>query len=469
MPESFFDFRSRINQPPPDADAAKLDRAMSVADLTAAIDAALRKGVPATVLVRGEISNLNHHAASGHIYFTLKDPKSCIDCVMFRGEAAKLKSRPTDGQEVLVTGNVRVYQQRGRYQLYCQTMTPLGRGALEIKFAELQQRLEAEGLFDPERKRRLPPYPQRIVLITSRMAAALQDMLKVFQRTPWLTPQLVHVPVQGVGSAAKIAAALAAIDVKTADLVILGRGGGSLEDLWEFNEEVVARAVRACRVPVITGIGHEVDVSIADLAADYHAHTPTEAAQVAIARWRAADDGLSNAATRLARSLQITVARQRQRLVAVERHELFRRPTERIDRLREVLDDRQRQLQASLHAAVARVRLRLTGHQHRLAAQHPTAAILRARQRLTHVADTISHRQRLRLAEAAGRLDALRRELTALDPRGVLARGYSITRRKDGSAVRSPTDVRPGDVVVTQVKDGTIESTVRDAKQLDLF
>ena len=469
MPESFFDFRSRVTQPPADADTAKLDRAMSVADLTAKIDAALRTGVPPSVLVRGEISNLNHHAASGHIYFTLKDAKSCIDCVMFRGEAAKLKARPTDGQEVLVTGNVRVYQQRGRYQLYCQTMTPLGRGALELKFAELQRRLEAEGLFDPERKRELPPYPQRVVLITSRMAAGLQDMLKVFQRTPWLTPRLVHVPVQGVGAAAKIAEALAAVDAKTADLVILARGGGSLEDLWEFNEEAVARAVRACRVPVITGIGHEVDVSIADLAADYHAHTPTEAAQVAIARWRAADDALAGAAVRLARSLQQTIARQRQRLAAVERHEVFRRPTDRIDRLREVLDDRQRQLRARLNAAAARARLRLTSDGHRLAAQHPTAAVLRGQQRLTHVAEALTHRQRLRVAEASGRLEALRRELTALDPRGVLARGYSIMRRKDGSAVRSPGDVKAGDVVVTQVHDGAIESTVRDAKQLDLF
>ncbi|HEX8324400.1 MAG TPA: exodeoxyribonuclease VII large subunit [Tepidisphaeraceae bacterium] len=469
MPESFFDFRSRITKPPAEADDGRLERAISVGDLTARIDAAIRGGVGGSVLVRGEISNLNAHAASGHLYFTLKDDKSCIDCVMFRGEASKLRQRPTDGQDVLISGSVRVYVQRGRYQLYCNTLTPLGRGALELKFNELQRKLEAEGLFAAEIKRPIPPYPQRIVLITSRQAAALQDMLKVFQRTPWLTPRVIHVPVQGVGAAAKIADALASVSPRDCDLVLLGRGGGSLEDLWEFNEEAVARAIRACRVPVMTGIGHEVDVSIADLAADYHAHTPTEAAQVAVARWRLAADALDGAAGRLTRSLRQTILHARQRLTNVERHETFRRPTDRIDRLRQVLDDRQRQLRAAALGTINRVRQRLTRHEHRLHAQHPTAGLLRARQRLTTAADGLAHQQRLRLTQAAGRLDGLRRELAALDPRGVLARGYSITRLKNGKPVFGPADVKAGDVLVTQVRDGTIESTARDAKQLDLF
>lgn len=442
---------------------------MSVADLTARIDAAIRGGVGGTVLVRGEISNLNIHAASGHIYFTLKDDKSCIDCVMFRGEAAKLKARPTDGMDVLVSGGVRVYTQRGRYQLYCQTMTPLGRGALEIKFAQLQRKLEAEGLFDPDVKRELPTYPQRIVLITSRQAAALQDMLKVFQRTPWLTPRVIHVPVQGAGSAAKIAEALRSIREIDCDLVLLARGGGSLEDLWEFNEEAVARAVRACAVPVITGIGHEVDVSIADLAADYHAHTPTEAAQVAIAQWRQAAELLTSAAGRLTRALRQTVQNHRQRLTAVERHEMFRRPTDRINRLRQLLDDRQKHLQAAVTGLLGKNRQKLARQEHRLAAQHPTANLLRARQKLNRLADGIAHRQRLRLTEAAGRVEALRRELAALDPKGVLARGYSITRLKNGKTVLNPADVKAGDVLITQVRDGEIESTVKDSKQMDLF
>ncbi|MGC4033377.1 MAG: exodeoxyribonuclease VII large subunit [Tepidisphaeraceae bacterium] len=469
MPESFFDFRSRVTKPSAEADDARLDRAISVADLTARIDIAIKQGVPASVLVRGEISNLNAHAASGHYYFTLKDAKSCIDCVMFRDAAARLLAKPVDGMEVLVSGGVRVYQQRGRYQLYCQTLTPLGRGALEIRFTQLRLKLENEGLFDPDIKRPLPAYPQKIVLITSKQAAALQDMLKVFQRTPWLTPRVIHVPVQGVGSAAKIAEALLAITPKDANVVLLGRGGGSLEDLWEFNEEAVARAVRACRVPVITGIGHEVDVSIADLAADYHAHTPTEAAQVAVANWRRAADALDNASTRLTRSLRQLVTNHRHRLTAIERHEVFRRPTDRLNRLKQVLDERQRDLRMALTGVVGTCRNRLAKHENRLHAQHPAARLSQAKERLARLSAGLGHARKLRLALAAGRLEALSRELTALDPRAVLKRGYSITRLKNGKTVLSPADVKPGDLLITQLSDGTIESTAKDSKQMDLF
>ena len=469
MPESFFDFRARVTRPDAETDDTRLDRAIGVAELTGKIDAAIRGGLPASVLVRGEISNLNVHAASGHIYFTLKDDRSCIDCVMFRGEAAKLKQRPVDGGEVLITGNVRIYTQRGRYQLYCQSMTPLGRGALELKFQQLRAKLEAEGLFDADRKRPLPAYPQRIVLVTSRQAAALQDMLKVFQRTPWLRPTLIHVPVQGVGSAAKIAEALMAVRATAADVVILGRGGGSFEDLFEFNEEAVVRAVRACAVPVVTGIGHEVDVAIADLAADYHAHTPTEAAQVVIARWRLAADVLGNASDRLRRSLRQGVVDRRQQLINIERHEMFRRPTDRIERLTQLLDDQQRQLRSAVTTVLNRTRQALAGREQRLSAQHPVGSVMRASQRVERLRVDLVHARRLRLTRATGRLEVFAAELTALDPRRVLGRGYSITRLKDGRTVTGPQDVEPGDILVTQVRDGTVESTVKDAKQFDLF
>ncbi|MGN6504440.1 MAG: exodeoxyribonuclease VII large subunit, partial [Tepidisphaeraceae bacterium] len=179
MAESFFDFQSRVTRPAAEPAESKSQRALSVADLTARIDAALRGGLPSAMLVRGEISNLNIHAASGHIYFTLKDAKSCVDCVMFRSDAARLKIRPTDGMDVLVTGSVKIYAQRGRYQFYATTLAPLGRGALELKFHQLKEKLEAEGMFAADRKRALPRYPQRIALVTSKQAAALQDMFKV--------------------------------------------------------------------------------------------------------------------------------------------------------------------------------------------------------------------------------------------------------------------------------------------------
>src|SRR5258706_6500644 len=223
---------------------------------------------------------------------------------MFRGEAMNLKFTPADGLELIATGRVGVFAKRGRYQFYVTALQPVGQGALEFARQQIQNKLQAEGLFDPDRKKPLPRYPRRVVLVTSAQTAAVQDMLKVLRRFPFLQVQVYHVPVQGDGSAEQIAAALRHLHadqpapgserkattriLPPIDLILLRRGGGCLEDMWEFNEEILARAIRASRIPIITGIGHEIDVSIADLAADHHAHTPTEAAQVATRYWRTA-------------------------------------------------------------------------------------------------------------------------------------------------------------------------------------
>lgn len=472
MPESFFDFSSRMKRPQGvDTDESRLARAISVADLTAKIDAAIKSGVPASILVKGEISNLNIHRASGHVYFTLKDDRSCIDCVMFRSDAEKLKIVPQDGDEVLATGSVRVYSQRGRYQLYVTRLTPIGKGALEAKFQALKEKLEREGLFDTARKRDLPRYPQRIALVTSKQAAALQDMLKVFSRYAWLDLQVCHVPVQGDGSAEKITEMLQKISrEKKVDLIILARGGGSLEDLWEFNEEVVSRAIVASLIPVITGIGHEVDVSIADLAADYHAHTPTEAAQVAVAHWKQAAAILDGAQSRLVRSLRQVLVHARQRLTSIQRHEIFRRPTDRIDRARQLLDDRERQLQGALRTLTDRARRRVAVSESRLHAQHPRAGVAILKQKLLTLTTLLDRSRRASLRTRHQQLDSLHRQLEALNPTGVLSRGYSITSlKKGGKILRSAADVHASDVLVTRFSDGTVESVARDPKQPELF
>ena len=465
----FFDFRAKVVRPPVEAEETKQLRAISVGDLTARIDAALKQGLPSSLLVRGEISNLNHHAASGHIYFTLKDGKSCIDSVMFRGDAAKLRTIPRDGQEVLATGGVRIYAQRGRYQFYCSNLTPLGAGALEEKFRQLQAKLEREGLFEQARKRPLPRFPQRIALVTSKQAAGLADMLKVFARTPWLTIDVHHVPVQGVGSAAKIAEAIRKLRPSGYDLAIVGRGGGSLEDLWEFNEEAVARAIFDAAIPIVTGIGHEVDVAIADLVADYHAHTPTEAAQVVISAWRQAADFVDTAAVRLRRGLAQQINLARHRLGAVERHEMFRRPLDRIERLREQLDDRQRQLANALAERLGGPQRHVARLEQRLHAFHPTARLAVARQRLERLSLSLQHRAASRIAKQRGRVDTLDARLQALNPLGVLRRGYSLTTLKNGKVVKSIADVKGGEVLITRVEDGSIESVARDPKQPELF
>ena len=522
---SFWDYQEKMRRPAasrgggPSAPASA-EKALSVSQLTSQIERVLKAGLPAAVSVKGEVSNLNHHRASGHCYFTLKDSAACIDCVMFRGDFETLKFRPEDGMELLAMGRVAVYAQRGKYQLYVTRLDPLGQGALELAKKQLQAKLEAEGLFDPERKRSIPAYPLRIVLVTSTQTAAIQDILKVLRRFPWLRLYVWHVPVQGDGSAEKMAAALAdlgrgAMGLGGIDVILIGRGGGSLEDLWEFNEEALVRAIVNCSIPVVTGIGHEIDVSLADLAADHHAHTPTEAAQVVTANWRTAREMLDERSLRLRRELRTLLQQSRQRLQHIERHEVFRRPLDRINTSRQLLDDRQRamelavsnrlrRMQGQLHqlsgrleqyrpaAVLLRLRDRLGQSQQGLARamavrlrvqhdrlsrlvaslseRHPRHTIRLGRQRFDSLHERLGRSMTTLLRRQSERLAAMSSHLNAIGPEQVLHRGYSITTiKKTGAVVRTAEQLKPGDRIVTRLADGTAESTVEDSRQLRLF
>lgn len=521
MTANFFEFQENLRNrrsAPPVMEGTE-HTALSVSELTARITKVISTGLPASVLVRGQVSNVNRNRSSGHLYFTLKDPDACIDCVMFRSDAARLKFEPEDGMEVLASGRVGVYPQRGRYQLYINKLRPLGQGALEVAFQQLRRKLEAEGLFAAERKKLLPAYPLRIVVVTSREAAALQDILKVLNRFAWLRLALYAVPVQGDGAATKIAAALHHLNATIAsrggaDVILLARGGGSLEDLWCFNEEIVARAVAASRIPIVTGIGHEVDVCICDLIADHHAHTPTEAAQVITAHWRNACDHLDGSSRRLDRMLRAMLTDMRQRLRSIERHECFRRPMDRVNQLRQLLDDRQRALQIAqerlirnagqvLHDATVRmaaflpgtlgrfrelldlrrrqldqrflVRIRsidgkLSRASAKLQEHHPRLRLQLARQRLDAAGIRLSTALRRNLQERLRQVDALSRQLDSVSPQSVLRRGYTMTsRKKDGLPLRSEAQVKVGDKLITRFVDGQVESVVEDSNQLSLF
>jgi exodeoxyribonuclease VII large subunit len=476
--QSFWDFQKNLQRPKPAPAGANpkppADKPLTVSQLTARIDKALKSGLPAAIAVQGEVSNFKLHAGSGHAYFTLKDPAACIDCVMFRSEAEHLKFRPADGLELIATGRVGVYGQRGKYQFYAAALHPVGQGALELARQQIQAKLQSEGLFDAERKRPIPRYPRRIALVTSTQTAAVQDMLKVLRRFPFLQIQIYHVPVQGDGSAEKIAAALNDLSPITStirpDLILLGRGGGSLEDLWEFNEELLARAIAACRIPVVTGIGHEIDVSIADLVADHHAHTPTEAAQVATRHWRAAADLIDAAALRLRRETRSILSHARQRLAHVERHELFRRPLDRVNQLRQRIDDRDRALHDALATRLRRARDRLTRADARLREHHPRHLLALASQRLAARQDRLTRATANAVARRRQNLDVLEARLTCLNPQEILKRGYSLTTlKRTGEILRDPAQLKPGDTLVTRLSAGEVESTVRDARQLRLF
>lgn len=530
---SFFDFRKQMadeSKPArraraprkPSASADQEDASiLSVSQLTAQIDQAFKSAFPASLLVKGEVSNFKLHSASGHAYFTLKDATSCVDCVMWRSDVVKLKFSPQDGMELLVSGRLRIYAQRGSYQLYASRMQPLGQGALEIAFAQLKAKLEAEGLFEAQRKRPIPPYPLRIALFTGASTAALEDMLKTLRRYSFLRLFLYPVPVQGEGAAQKIAAAIAHLSathkrIGGIDVALLARGGGSLEDLWAFNEEPVARAIATSAIPIVTGIGHEVDVSIADLVADYHAHTPTEAATVITTGWKTARDGIDMLRVRARQALRSTIESHRKWLGGIERLELFRRPGDVLNSYRQRVDERQRDLEIAIRQRLEQRWRRISDLTLRLERNRPSALLARQREALQSMQQRLLGASQRRLRQLSARVDrlfmrlrdrhprhraavaaqgmttldqrlaaavsanlarsdayiqALSRQLNAVGPQQVLARGYSITLlKKDSRLVRSAADVRPGDRLVTRLADGeSIESTADDLRQPKLF
>jgi exodeoxyribonuclease VII large subunit len=476
----FFDFHKLVNKranqsTPKPVPSSSVDETLTVTQLTGQIEKALKAAFPVTVSVKGEISNFKHHGGSGHLYFTLKDSGACIDCVMFKSDAARLKFTPEDGIELVAGGRVAVYAQRGRYQLYVTRLEPIGQGALELAFRQLCAKLQAEGLFDPARKKPLPSYPTRIALVTSTQTAAIQDMLKVLRRYPWVQLFALHVPVQGEGAAGQIGAGILALNrcaqsLGGIDLILLGRGGGSLEDLWAFNEEIVARAIVASQIPIITGVGHEIDVSIADLVADYHAHTPTEAAQVAMAQWKNARDIIDSAGIRLRREIRTLVQQNRQRLNHIERHEVFRRPLDRIHSARQLLDDSEQSLVIAASRMIRLAKDRLNRLAVLLNDHHPRLQVQLTRQRVGTFSRQLDREIQEFLLRQRTRLMAVSTHLNAVSPQRVLERGYSITSLKRGNVlVRSASQLKPNDRIITTFATGSAESVVQDPKQMQLF
>lgn len=369
------------------------------------------------VWVQGEISNFKHHT-SGHMYFTLKDDRAQVRCVMFRGANRRLRFAPENGMQIIARGQVSVYERDGQYQLYVQGMEPQGVGALHVAFEQLKARLEAEGLFDPARKRPLPLLPRRIGIVTSPTGAALRDMIRVARRRfPNLTLVVAPVLVQGDEAPPQIIQAIQRLNAHgSVDVIIVGRGGGSLEDLWAFNDEGVARAIASSAVPVVSAVGHETDHTIADFVADLRAPTPSAAAELVVPSRAELAAAVASLSVRLVGALRQRRRLGRERWRRIMASRVFRRPLDRVHQERQRLDD----LVRRAHIAVVR-----------------------------HV-----ERRRNRLGAAAGRLDAL-------SPLSVLRRGYSIARRRsDGVVVKSVAAVAAGETLDLRVADGSIECRV---------
>ncbi|MGQ9750679.1 exodeoxyribonuclease VII large subunit [Desulfosoma sp.] len=440
---------------------------MTVSQLNARIKGLLEANFP-YVWVRGEISNLRI-PVSGHAYFTLKDKNSQIRAVMFRGQFGRLKFRPEDGMAVLCQGRLSVYEPRGEYQIIADILEPEGLGALQLAFEQLKEKLDKEGLLDASRKRPLPVRPQRIAVITSATGAAVRDILKVFQRCPYpLTVTLLPVRVQGEEAAPEIVQALRAVstlkDVFRWDVVLVGRGGGSLEDLWPFNEEMTARAIAHCTVPVISAVGHEIDVTIADMVADWRAPTPTAAAQWVVNRLEEVERQLDDHAKRLRAAWIARLERARTRLAHAEARLID--PRRRLVDWRLAVDDRLERLVRAMTHRLRVWHMRSMHATQRLQQVHPQKRLVDLRTRLDllsrrMLAENFRVMERLRL-----QLEAASARLESLSPLGILARGYSLTfKLPEKILVRRTSQVRPGDMVRIQLAEGQVKARVMEINQ----
>lgn len=410
------------------------------------------------IWVEGEISNLAQ-PGSGHWYFSLKDDTAQLRCAMFRNRNQRVRFAPRNGQQVLLRGRVSLYEGRGDFQLIVEHMEDAGAGALQRAFEELKLRLRAEGLFEPDRKQALPSFPRRIALITSPGGAVIRDLLSVFKRRyPAVELDLVAVPVQGADAAPAIAAALAIADAADFDALVLARGGGSLEDLWAFNEEIVARAMADCVTPVVSAVGHETDFTIADLVADARAPTPSAAAELLSPDSRELLLTIRGLEANLARSLQRRLALTSERLVNLRRH--LRHPGERLREQAQRLDDIEQRMQRSVGAQLELRRSQLALQNLALEQQSPQVAIKQLGMRVGQLGTNIGHHGRQTLLQQQARISTLAARLQSLSPLATLQRGYAIVTDDHGVLVSEIETLKEGDTITTRLASGNLRSQV---------
>ena len=377
-------------------------------------------GLLSGLTIRGEISNYKVYP-SGHHYFSLKDAGGAIRCVMFRGSAAALRFRPENGMKVLASGRVSVFPRDGAYQLYCQRLTPEGVGDLYVAFEQLKKKLQAEGLFDPAHKKPLPPFPQRIAIVTSAAGAAIHDMLRILgKRYPLDKAILPPVRVQGVEAPAEIAGAIRYVNrFQLADLIITGRGGGSMEDLWAFNDERVARMIYLSQIPVISAVGHEPDVTISDFVADLRAATPSNAAELAVPEQGELRERIAALRLRLAQAEERRLKLIRQQVEKLQSARVLQNPKNYLEDRRLLLDFQQNKLTAAMRQLV-----------------------------LKKQQDFVARRT----------------ALEAMSPLKVLSRGYAMTRDSAGRVVTDAAALKPGEIITVTLRNGEVDAAVREIR-----
>lgn len=437
----------------------------SVSDLNNAARDLLEGHFP-LIWVEGEISNLAR-PASGHLYFSLKDSNAQLRCAMFKMRNRQVSFRPDNGQQVLVRGRLSLYPARGDYQLIAEHMEEAGDGALRRQFELLKHRLHSEGLFDEASKQALPELPTRLGVITSPTGAAIRDILSVLKRRFPGIPVLIYpVPVQGTEAPPAIIEALQTATIRNeCDLLILARGGGSLEDLWAFNDEAVARAIHACPIPVVSAIGHEVDFTIADFVADLRAPTPSAAAELVSpdrAEWL---ETVANWQQRLKRSWQTRLAQYQQQLSWL--HRQLKHPGQRLRERAQRLDELEQRLNLAQQSQLRHQQARLNTLRARLHGRSPAQRLREIQLRLDKLQHGNHNAITTTLTRQRARLANLGRALNAVSPLATLGRGYAIVQQPDGSVVRNSTEVNVGDTITTRLATGQLDCRVETVHQED--
>ncbi|MDR0781560.1 MAG: exodeoxyribonuclease VII large subunit [Pseudomonadales bacterium] len=444
------------------APPASASAVLSVTQLNRLARQLLEEHFPA-VLVEGEISNLSM-PSSGHWYFTLKDAGAQVRCAMFRNRNLFVRVRVRDGMKLLVKARLSLYEGRGDYQLIVEALEETGAGALRRAFEEIKQKLFAEGLFAPERKRPLPALPRHIAVITSPTGAAIRDVLSVLRRRfPAISITIVPVQVQGQSSAAELTAALGRVNRKEGsladvDVILLTRGGGSLEDLWSFNDETLARAIAASALPVVSAVGHEVDFTIADFVADLRAPTPSAAAELLSPHQGDYLHLLRGWEARLLSLCTAHLAQLKRQLAAVSR--LLRHPGRRLQQQAQRLDELETRLRRAALAQQRVLERRWQVALLRLQQQAPAQRIRQRQQALQHLLERLHRALQHRLRYKRQQLVAQSQALQTVSPLATLSRGYSITHDAAGHVLRSHTQIRPGDTITTQLAEGNLLSQV---------
>ncbi len=452
--------KSNPKKESPTRKSASDRKVLTVSDLNSQIKGQLESNFPRFWL-KGELSNFTAHG-SGHWYFSLKDNKSQISGVMFRGSNNRVKFKPKTGQEVIVFGRISVYEPRGNYQVYVEHMEPVGAGALQQAFEDLKRKLREEGLFDPKRKKPLPEHPKHIAIVTSPTGAAIRDMLNVLRRR-YRSAVVTIIPtvVQGEAAAPHIVKALRAVDtLKNVDVVIVGRGGGSMEDLWCFNDERVARAIVDCKHPVISAVGHEIDFTISDFVADLRAPTPSAAAELVAANSEELLQKLKGLFKYLVQSMDRRLGEKK-----LELHQVSHRLVDPRRTLQDFIqrnDELFMRMQRVMHSQLRERKIKLEGLYRSM--EHPRRQLMRAREQLTSIFQRLQGKVMERLSQQRQRLGQQSALLDSLSPLRVLDRGYALVQKQD-EVVKSVKQIKAGDELKVRLAQGQLDVEVKSLKE----